>query len=500
MAAAHDRVAREDLVMFINACFACTGQREFYADAAGQRVAIDFLHDYILGNYRLLYARSVAAGINDFARATAIVRLLATGKSTPAEHREEEGQLLAAALDSLPTHRAYRALGALRSAGVNNRRSRAIVRDFLASRRDLPFEAVKYRGALRAVAAHSHVPMPPSEEIGGFLFRGPTDRIFKTPLFDAFRRSHFSEAAIYELPYTIAEGLAARRGVPRDVFLRRIEPRLTAAERLRLQTASKRDLGRHFALDLGTAPLGRLATYVLSLPLAERERRHAELTLALERAASRAAAKTGARYGHVAAVLDRSYSASGSSEKRRRPLAVALAASFFLRAASSRYSAHWTASTPDELLIDARGATDLATPVLDALESGPDMLVIVSDGYENDPLAGGGEVLRVWHKVRGRSAPFTVHLNPVFDSEGYAPRSLTHSIPTVGLRDAEDIPTMIAFARFACGDAVLAELEGYLLHRSRRFVEAMARRRSRGPHREAGESEAREDDAEGAEP
>src|SRR5262245_50977839 len=124
MASAADRVAREDLVMFINACFACTGQREFYADAAGQRVAIGFLHDYILGNYRLLYARSLAAGINDFARATAIVRLLATGKCTAAAHHEEEGRLIAAALKELPAHRAYRVLGALREAGVNNRRTR----------------------------------------------------------------------------------------------------------------------------------------------------------------------------------------------------------------------------------------------------------------------------------------------------------------------------------------------------------------------------------------
>lgn len=480
MAAAEDRVAREDLVMFINACFACTGQREFYADAAGQRVSVGFLHDYILGNYRLLYARSLAAGINDFARATAVVRLLATGKSAAPEHRAEEGRLISAALDSLPTHRAYRAIGALRDAGVNNRRSRAIVRDFLARRRDLPFEAVKYRGSLRAAAVHAHVPLPPSAEMGAFLFRGHEDRVFETPIFDAFRRAHFSEAAIYELPFTIAEGLAARRGVARDTFLRRIEPRLTSGERLRLQATSERHLGRRLDLDLGTAPLGRLASYVVSLPLPERERRHAELTAALERAASRAAGRTGARFGHVAAVLDCSYSASGSSEKRRRPLAVALAASFFFRAASATFRPFWTAPLPDPLLLEARGATDLATPLLDALESGADTVAIVSDGHENDPPHGAGEVLRVWNsRLRPRAAagtaPFVVHLNPVFDSEGYAPRSLAAATPTVGLRDAEDIPTMIAFSRFACGDAPLAELEGYLAHRSARFAARLDR-------------------------
>ena len=45
-------------------------------------------------------------------------------------------------------------------------------------------------------------------------------------------------------------------------------------------------------------------------------------------------------------------------------------------------------------------------------------------------------------------------------------RSLTTAnnfvLPTVGLRDAEDLLTMLGFARFAEGSAPLAELEDYL--------------------------------------
>jgi hypothetical protein len=94
------QVAREDLVMFINACLACTGQREFYDNAYGQRVSIDFLHDYILGNYRLLYARSLCAGINHFNQAQIVLKLLATGRNTLPEHRKEEGALIAATLQT----------------------------------------------------------------------------------------------------------------------------------------------------------------------------------------------------------------------------------------------------------------------------------------------------------------------------------------------------------------------------------------------------------------
>jgi hypothetical protein len=141
-----EQVTREDWVMFINACLACTGQREFYDDAYGQKVSIDFLHDYILGNYRLLYARSLAVGINHFNQSQIILKLLATGRSTSPEQRVEENALITAALNALPTQRAWRVLELLRRQGVNNRRTRAIARQYLASRADrLAFQAVKYR-------------------------------------------------------------------------------------------------------------------------------------------------------------------------------------------------------------------------------------------------------------------------------------------------------------------------------------------------------------------
>jgi hypothetical protein len=175
-------------------------------------------------------------------------------------------------------------------------------------------------------------------------------------------------------------------------------------------------------------------------------------------------------------VLDASFSSSGSSEKKRRPLAVALAASAFLRAASREYRAFWTAPVEHEILVTARGATDLATPILDAIGWGADLVVVVSDGYDNDPFHGAREVLRVYHeRLARRGGPSIVHANPVFDAEGYAPRALSPHVPTVGLRDAEDLATMIGFARFASGDARLSELEGYLAGRVARMLNTQDR-------------------------
>lgn len=470
--------------MFINACFACSGQREFYSDGRGQHVSIDFLHQYILGNYRRLYARCLAAGINHFNKAQVIVNLLASGKATAPSQREEEGQLIYEGLRSLPTHRAYRVLESLRDRRVNNRRARAVTRRFLAERRELPFEALKYRNKLRAAAAHSHLKL--EGELGPFLFRGWRKRGFETPLFEAFRQAHYAKEAVFELPYSIAEGFASLHGIPRDVLLERIEGKMTVAERLRLQGAAARQ-EVELELDLGRLGLTRLAIYLLSWSVEERRRQRARIEAAFADSARRVLQRAPQRLGKVAAILDRSYSSSGSSEKRRRPLAVAWAAHQLLRAAAREYRAFWTPGLPprpaseaseagpaggavaeDELAISAFGQTDLAEPLLAALEWGAELVILVSDGYENDPPRGAAEVARVFRKrLDPERRVSIVHLNPVFDAEHYAPRTIGDAIPTVGLRDAEALLTMLGFARFADGAAPLGELEAYLAEKVR---------------------------------
>ena len=96
---------------------------------------------------------------------------------------------------------------------------------------------------------------------------------------------------------------------------------MTASERLRLQSAAARS-AVDVDLDLTRAPLTRLALYILSLTPPQLETRHAELDAALTASARRTAHHAGLKLGRVAAVLDRSYSTSGSPDKPRRPLAL----------------------------------------------------------------------------------------------------------------------------------------------------------------------------------
>jgi hypothetical protein len=481
---ARERVAREDLILFINACYSGTGQREFYSDADAQRVSLSFLHRYILGNYRQLYARTLAAGVNDFSRGEIVLNLLATGNDTSASFRAEENALVTAAVRSLPPQRTWALTDQIRRRGINNRRSRALVRDLVQNPgrdRDISFDAVKYRAKVRAGSAHAHLRL--SGEIGRFLFgdasSGPP---FATPLFEGFRRAHFSAEAVYDLPYTVAEGFAARHGIPRDTFLTRIASRMTPGERLRLQDSATRAGAGVPEVDLALMSLTKLALFTLSRPRESVER--GALDIALRLTADRTLRRLGGpnafgatATGHVAAVLDNSYSSSGSSERRLRALGVALAAHYLLRAAAAAgdgsYRPFWIHPLPedDRAQVIAAGQTDLATPLLDALEWGAETILIVSDGYENDPPNGASEVLRLLRlRIDPQRRIRILHANPVLHPDDFAPRALSPLIPTVGLRDAEDLPTVLAFARLADGGATMADLDAYLAERRDRFL------------------------------
>nr|WP_083466972.1 hypothetical protein [Kibdelosporangium sp. MJ126-NF4]CEL20163.1 FIG01124314: hypothetical protein [Kibdelosporangium sp. MJ126-NF4]CTQ97388.1 FIG01124314: hypothetical protein [Kibdelosporangium sp. MJ126-NF4] len=419
------------------------------------------------GNYRDLYAATLALDINDH-NAVLIARgLLATPGEVDLEQRRLEGQLIGRRLRRVAPQRVYGLFHWLRRSRVNNRRTRAIMRDWLAHRPDPAFDAVKYRTQVKNAVRHAHL-APTGEELGDFLF---ADRArFNTPILNAWRRAHYEQAAVYDLPYTVAEGFAAKHKIDRATFLERIAPRMTRVELLRTQGSARRH-GADVAVDLTTMPLTRLASYVLSLPFAERADRRAELTHALRTAAARVAGREAGRWGRVVAVLDDSYSTYGSGQKRRRPLAVALACGFLFEALADSYVPLWTSGRTDAVMSSPYGVTPLGERVLDALEHCPDRLVIVSDGWDNAPDGMAGEVLRVW---RTRLDPdhrvSIVHLNPEFDADAFDVKALGH-VPTVGVRDAEDVLALVEFARFTEGRTGITELRTHFDDRVARFLE-----------------------------
>ncbi|TWU15471.1 hypothetical protein [Allorhodopirellula heiligendammensis] len=470
-AAQREASEREDLVMFTNACFASTGQTEHYSSRQSGKVSIDFLHGYVLANYRTVYRRVLAAGVNDFNRARIVMKLLAIGAPENPVDRAEEGRLIAVTLRSLPANRVFALFASLRKLKINNRRTRAVVRDYLKRRNDPAFDAVKYRSKLRAVARHAHLEL--NGETGRFIFLLKDQKHFETPLYDAFLRAHYAKQAIYELPFSIAEGFAARHRIPRVEFLRKIQRQMTHAEKQRVQSAAARLGVATPGVDLSRMPLTKLALYVLSLPDDERRSRALEFHDLLRASARRVLRKRPIQLGKVAIVLDRSRSTCGSREKRLRPLAVAIAIHYLIGQSTDEMRAFWTPSrneatdtTTNEdhvFLFESGGQTDLATPLLLAIEWRPDNIVIISDGFENAPVDACGQIVFAYRERLSRAHPIAfIHANPVFDPDHFSPKPLGNALNTIGLRDAEDLGASMGFAKFASGEASQTQLEEYL--------------------------------------
>ena len=124
-----------------------------------------------MNNYCRIYARTIASGINHFNRAEIIANLLAGGAPTDPLHRAEEGELIAKGLQQLPANRVFKLFRELQSRRVNNRRTRAVIRQYLDSRRQPEFDAIKYSRKYRAAAAHAHLKLNPC-----LLYTSPSPR------------------------------------------------------------------------------------------------------------------------------------------------------------------------------------------------------------------------------------------------------------------------------------------------------------------------------------
>ncbi|MFN3199658.1 MAG: hypothetical protein ACE366_14730 [Bradymonadia bacterium] len=470
--AAIDRAAlveREDLVAFINAGMVATGQAERLSTAYAQRVSLDFLHQYIEGNYPTLYARCLAlgaggaAGLNRVNRMRIVSRLLERGAPADPARRAEEAHLIALTLDQLPPHRVYRMFAALARSRVNNRRVRAAIRGWLGGR-DLVFDAVKYRRWLGIATRHGHVAL--KGELGTYVFRGPGARVkWATPQFDRVRQARRGDSrSIFALPLSVAEGYAGAHGISRQRLLRGVDAHLTAHERTRLVNAAgvKSDLSR--------MPLGRLCRFILARDPEQRTQSEHDLRGALSAVAGRVAEQSHISLGSVVAVLDRGVSAYGAEGRQNRPLSVAMGASQVLRGISRHYRAIWTDTLrQDELMLTVKGRGNLEGAMQQALALRPDWIFVVSDAFEEGRHGRAAKVAKMYEACFGQAQkPLVVLFNPVYDAEELMPRPLGPEVPVLGLTEPEHLPAMLSFARFASGACGMAELQSWLAGQSQR--------------------------------
>ncbi len=468
------------LTDFLDLSATASGRATFHNDRAALEQAVAEVHRKLMLLDRGVYALAAAiVGATDYTKQMVILRLLASPAAAAQGvlSAEDEYRVLEFLLNELPPQRVFKLFEQIKSARVNNARTRRLLMRFMLNAKQLPFWAVKYRRKMCASLRHAlgrrkasivqAVLLKAAEDRDGkeaamlesFVMRyvagsKEADAILEALSFAlgnsgyngaGFRhrllsarvaaRHDWSKAAL--LPYEVAEGIRskfhAHRVSSKDT-LRRTAANAGRTQSKVLQRKAEIE-GVRLQFDPRRYDAVELYLYAFERGMSE------EIELTLQQKARSSARTLSLTEGRIAIVLDASQSMFGHRTQALRPMATALAIRDCLRAcASARVVLCGGRVGEHPLLVRPAQHTALAESVLDALDDEPEAIFIISDGYENSPAGRVDEVIAaVQNKLHWRVAFY--HINPVAAQEAAGVRQLSprmtpwpvHSVQGLGL-------------------------------------------------------------------
>jgi hypothetical protein len=177
----------------------------------------------------------------------------------------------------------------------------------------------------------------------------------------------------------------------------------------------------------------RLYVYAYEMGLSEAIREE------LLRKARETAQRMPVRFKHAGILLDVSASMGGHETQARRPISVALALRDLLAETAERATIVTSdgRAAPAANLIEPAGDTSLAAGLVAMLKRDPDVVFVLTDGYENAPAGRFAEVVRA---VRRMGVATPIHqFSPVFAAEARGVRSLCETVPGLPVSKPEAI-------------------------------------------------------------
>jgi hypothetical protein len=458
---------------FLETAVSGTGKATAYNTKQTQETVLQAVHEEMFKTDRGLYALlSSMGGTMDISRQIATHMLLDNPTMSRDEQAsllfpEEENILLAGIVSNLPDSRQVKLYKKLR--GTNNARTRGVILRTLFGQKPERIEAwaIKYRMKLRDALRHAW----------GSKYFGGLKKLFREKGWDfdayyerdkTFVHRHILRFATHaktkedtkailqsvayifgvegsytlkglkavgevkagnidagkHLPPEVLEGLRSRYfpDVERTKTVELSKDNASRKQKAQMVRQAAR-VGVKMSFDPNALDAVELYIYAFEMGLTE------EIEQALNDKAAKAASFMPSRFGKAAIVVDDSSSHKGSREQKLRPLAVTLATRDMLLAASDAADVITVSGQEVTKRIPfAKGDTELATPLLKALEGNPDAVFVISDGYEN---VEAGLFQATLQKVRqlGIKTP-VFHINPVMAAEAAGVRSLAPGLAT----------------------------------------------------------------------
>jgi len=445
---------------FVDGAATATARGSFYNTKQEQTAALEKIHQELFALDRGVYTASLLLpGVNDYSRQIGIARLLRQKDSGDGLlSTDGEAAVMAALVESLPPQRMLKLFGMLREARVNNARTRRLILATLLTAKNLEFWAVKYRrklatalthawgrrttSILRAILAKPATVRSEKEQqivrqhIDRYVDVANRDRIYECvrfvlgdetdltlPRLAAYRDAKHNFARGEKLPYEVMEGLRSRFHTAKssDDVLQLTKRQLTEGQKFGMQRKAKQaDVKVEF--DPAKYDAVRLYIYAYEMGLTEAIRSE------LKRKAERVAARLPITFGHAGILVDVSASMAGHDTQRLRPISVALAMRDLLVEMSDQatiFTSNGRLAPQCELAAPA-GDTSLAMGLVQLLKQEPDIVFVLTDGYENAPAGRFAEVVRA---VRRMGVRTPIHqFSPVFAAEAGGVRSLSEDV------------------------------------------------------------------------
>jgi len=447
---------RNAVISFLDMSSTATGRQTFYNSKEDQLAAVAGIHEGVFMANRGLYAAMLTLpGLTDFNVQHGIMRLLQdlNGVETSLLSPESEWAAIDYVSHNLPPQRLFKMFKTLRANKVNNKRVVKLILRSILAHKNLEFWSVKYRNLLKQSLQHawgvsastklratlqknrkniedkrwinkrilkythgSTVSERTIQECVLFILGSEhcwTSAGWNSPLINGFFDARQSLQMGKDLPPEVLEGI-------RSIY----HPHISHAEVLELtknrgmtegQKAAKQRSAQKQGVKMEFNPnaLDLVKLYIYALEMGGSQ----EILQAAQDKAKRAAAVMPVTYNKIGIVLDASMSMFGSKDQKRRPMAIGLAMrdvlaasaldDCFVSVAGGKPARHG--------LVHPEGDTSLSESLLETLKQEPDVVYMITDGYENAPDGRLNEVVTQLRRI-GIDTPI-YQVTPVMAAE-----------------------------------------------------------------------------------
>jgi len=467
---------------FLDAAGTAMGRATFYNTQEEQEQALDVLHSELFAVDRGIYAAALLLpGLTDYTRQLGAVRLLANRRTDGSVlSPQQEMMVLEYLINHLPPQRMFKTFELLREGRVNNARTRRLIlRKILADKR-LEQWAVKYRRKAARALEHAWGKRTASI-VCSILAKDPAvrndqekhilarqisrhldheealDRVGECVAFvfgcedkltlgrlKAYREAKTKLERGKNLPYEVLEGIRSQFHPDRTSaeVLELTKGQLTKAQKMAMQRKAI-EAKVKVVFDPSRYDPVRLYVYAFEMGMTK------AISKQLQIKAGESARQLPVHFGHVGILLDSSGSMLGHETQKLRPISVALAMRDMLSCAGDKATVVNTSGQPAPAfqLIEPSGETLLAPGLLELLHGQPEVVFVLTDGYENTTAGRFGEVVRTVREI-GIETPI-YQVTPVFAAEAQGLRVLSDAVLTMPLNKPEALCLGLLKAMFA---------------------------------------------------